>query len=47
MHTLHSRVITSLDKYMQEAEEAHESNENYFDAVTKSTNTSPVPQEQK
>ena len=42
IHTLHNRVITNLDKYMQDAEKA---DDNYFDAMTRSTNTSPVPEE--
>ena len=42
-HTLHNRVITNMDKYMQQAEKACESNDNYFDAVTRSTNTSHEP----
>ena len=29
---------------MQEAEKAHKLDDNYFDAVTRSTNTSPVPE---
>ena len=41
--TLRNRVITNIDKYMQDAEKVHESNDNYFDAMTRSTNTSPVP----
>ena len=42
IRTLHNRVITSMDKYMQEAEQARELNDNYFDVATRSTNTSPV-----
>ena len=37
-------MITNMDKYMQEAEKACELDDNYFDAVTRSTNTSPVPE---
>ena len=42
IHTLHNGVITNMDKYMQEAEKAHKSDDNYFNTVTRSTNTSPV-----
>ena len=44
IHTLHNRLITNMDKYMQEAEKACKSDDNYFDAVTRSTNTSPMPE---
>ena len=44
IHTLRNRVITNMDKYMQEAEKAQEAEDNYFDAVTHSTNTSPMPE---
>ena len=43
IHTLCNKVITNMDKYMQEAERARETDDNYFDAVTRSTNTSPMP----
>ena len=32
-----------MDKYMQDAEKACESVDNYFDTVTRSTNTLPMP----
>ena len=41
--TLCNRVITNMDKYMQDAEKVHESNDNYLNAMTRSTNKSPVP----
>ena len=34
-----------MDKYIEDAEKACELDDNYFDAMTRSTNTSPVPQE--
>ena len=40
IHTFCSRVIMNLDKYMQQAEEAHKSDDNYFDVMNRSTNTS-------
>ena len=41
--TLCNRVITNMEKYMQDAEKVHGSNDNYFNAMTRSTNKSPVP----
>ena len=34
-----------MDKYMEDAEKACEWDDNYFDAMTRSINTLPVPQE--
>ena len=42
--TLHNRVIINMDKYMKEVKQACKLNDNYFDAVTRSTNTSPIPE---
>ena len=44
IHTLHNRVITNMDKYMQDAERQHQKDDNYFDAITLYNNTLPVPQ---
>ena len=38
--TLHKQVTSELDKYLQEAPEKHEAEDNYFDGCHKSTNTS-------
>ena len=43
IHTPSTRVITNMDKYMQDAKTQHQEEDNYFDAVTHSTNTSPIP----
>ena len=44
-HTLHKQIISELDKYLQEAAERHEAEDNYFDGGHKSTNISPSQQE--
>ena len=44
-HTLHKQITTELDKYLQEATEKCEAEDNYFDGSHKSTNTSPSQQE--
>ena len=43
--TLHKQITFELDKYLQEAAEKHEVEDNYFDGCHKSTNTSPFQQE--
>ena len=43
--TLHKQITSELDKYLQEATERHEAEDNYFDGCHKSTNTSPFQQE--
>ena len=43
--TLHKQITSELDKYLQEATERHEVEDNYFDECQKSTNTSPFQQE--
>ena len=43
--TLHKLITSELDKYLQEAAERHEVEDNYFDGCHKSTNTSPFQQE--
>ena len=43
--TLHKQITSELDKYLQEATEMHEVEDNYFDGCHKSTNTSPSQQE--
>ena len=44
-HTLHKQITSELDKYLQEATERCEAEDNYFDGCHKSTNTSPFQQE--
>ena len=44
-HTLHKQITSGLDKYLQEAAERHEAEDNYFDECHKSTNTSAFQQE--
>ena len=44
-HTLHKQITSELDRYLQEATERHEVEDNYFDGCHKSTNTSPFQQE--
>ena len=41
-HSLHNKVIKGLDQYFQEAEQLRESEDNYFDGITRSTNSSPT-----
>ena len=43
--TLHKQITSALDKYLQEATEEHEVEDNYFDGHHMSTNTSPLQQE--
>ena len=43
--TLHKQITSELDKYLQEATEKRELEDNYFDGRHMSTNTSPVQQE--
>ena len=44
-HTLHKQITSELDKYLQEATERCEVEDNYLDGCHKSTNTSPFQQE--
>ena len=44
-HILHKQITSELDKYLQEATERREAEDNYFDGCHKSTNTSPFQQE--
>ena len=44
-HTLHNQITSELDKYLQEATERHEAEDNYYDRCHKSTNTYPTQQE--
>ena len=41
-HSLHNRVTKVLDQYLQDAEQLHTSEDNYFDGIIRSTNTSPI-----
>ena len=43
--TLHKQITFELDKYLQEATEKHEAEDNYFDGCHMSTNTLPLQQE--
>ena len=43
--TLHEQITSELDKYLQEATEKREAEDNYFDRCHKSTNTSHFQQE--
>ena len=43
--TLHKQITFELDKYIQEATEKHEAEDNYFDGCHMSTNTSPLQPE--
>ena len=43
--TLHKQITSELDKYIQEAAEKHEVEDNYFDGCHMSTNTSPLHRE--
>ena len=43
--TLHKQITTKLDKYLQEAADKHEVEDNYFDGQHASTNTSTPQQE--
>ena len=41
-HSLHNKVTKDLDQYLQEAEQLQESEDNYFDGTTISTNAMPM-----
>ena len=43
--TLHKQITSELDKYLQEATEKHEAEDNYFDRCHTSTNTLSLQQE--
>ena len=43
--TLHKQITSELDKYLQEATEKREAEDNYFDRCHTSTNTSTLQQE--
>ena len=43
--TLHKQITSELDKYLQEATEKHEVEDNYFDGCHMSTNTLSLQQE--
>ena len=43
--TLHKQIISKLDKYLQEATEKCEAEDNYFDGCHTSTNTLSLQQE--
>ena len=43
--TLHRQITSELDKYLQEAAEKHERDNNYYDGQHVSTNTSSPQQE--
>ena len=43
--TLHKQITSELDKYLQEAAEKREAEDNYFDGCHTSTNTLPLQQE--
>ena len=43
--TLHKQITSELDKYLQEAAEKCEAEDNYFDGCHTSTNTLPLQQE--
>ena len=43
--TLHKQITSELDKYLQEATEKREAEDNYFDGCHMSTNTSHLKQE--
>ena len=43
--TLHKQITSELDKYLQEAAEKQEAEDNYFDGCHTSTNTLPLQQE--
>ena len=43
--TLHKQITSELDKYLQEAAEKREAEDNYFDGCHMSTNTLPSQQE--
>ena len=41
-HSLHNRVTEGLDQYLQDAEQLCTSEDNYFNGIIRSTNTSPI-----
>ena len=41
-HSLHNKVTKGLDQYLQDAEQLHASEANYFDDTVRSTNTLPM-----
>ena len=41
-HSLHNKVTKYLDQYLQDTEQPHASEANYFDDTVRSTNTSPI-----
>ena len=41
-HTFCNRVIKGLNQYLQHAEQLRASEDNYFDSIIRSTNTSPI-----
>ena len=43
--TLHKQITSELDKYLQEAAEKHEVEDNYFDGCHTTTNTLPLQRE--
>ena len=41
-HSLHNKVTKGLDQYLQDPEQLHALEDNYFDGIIRSTNTSPI-----
>ena len=41
-HSLHNRVTQGLDHYLQDTEQLHASEDNYFGGTFRTTNTSPI-----
>ena len=46
-HSLHNKVTKGLDQYLQDAKQFHASEANYFDDTVRSTNTSPMLEEEE
>ena len=46
-HSLHNRVTEGFDNYLQDAEQLHTSEDNYYEGTTTPTNTSPMLQEEE
>ena len=46
-HSLGNRVTKDLDQYLQDAEQLHASEDNYFDGIIRSTSTSPILEVEK
>ena len=46
-HSLNNKVTKGLDQYLQDAEQPHASEANYFDDTVGSTNTSPMSEMEK